>query len=180
MGKLDDLRKAVSAIAPTLGMALGGPLGGIAGGFVAKAVGKPLETDPSAMAEAITTSSDPSIVLQLKQAEDDFQEFVKTNDLNLKALDVQDRSGARTMQISMKSAMPGIMAGFVTLGFFALLLILTRRDVPAGSKEVLDTMVGVLGTAWVAIVNFYFGSSAGSALKDDALTEHLKSTTSAK
>jgi hypothetical protein len=48
------------------------------------------------------------------------------------------------------------------------------HPVPDGSQQVLYAMVGVLGTAWVAVINYYFGSSAGSAAKTDALVQQIQ------
>jgi hypothetical protein len=34
-------------------------------------------------------------------------------------------------------------------------------------------LIGTLGTAWTSVMGFYFGSSAGSKQKTDALTASL-------
>lgn len=41
----------------------------------------------------------------------------------------------------------------------------------AGSLAVLNTLTGVLGTAFVSIMTFYFGSSKGSKDKDDTISQ---------
>jgi hypothetical protein len=39
------------------------------------------------------------------------------------------------------------------------------------ASEPLLVMLGSLGTAWVAVVNYWFGSSAGSDRKTDLLAK---------
>jgi len=38
--------------------------------------------------------------------------------------------------------------------------------VPLANKDILNIMIGVLGTAWISIIGFYFGNSQGSQQKD--------------
>ena len=83
---------------------------------------------------------------------------------------------ARSMQVSVKSTLPPLLALTVSVGFFGLLYLLIFRTVPEGSQQVLYAMVGVLGAAWTAIVNYYFGSSQGTADKTEALTQIAKTT----
>jgi hypothetical protein len=43
-----------------------------------------------------------------------------------------------------------------TLGFFLFLRMIILRDVPAGAKQTIDILVGILGTCWVSIINYFF------------------------
>ena len=47
----------------------------------------------------------------------------------------------------------------------------------AGSLAVLNTLTGVLGTAFVGVVQFYFGSSKGSKDKDDTISQMATTAT---
>lgn len=45
------------------------------------------------------------------------------------------------------------------------------RAADPASLAVLNTLTGVLGTAFVAVVQFFFGSSKGSKDKDDTISQ---------
>lgn len=62
-----------------------------------------------------------------------------------------------------------LLAIGITTGFFAVLILLLLRPEPASG--VATTLLGALGAAWVAVIGFYFGSSAGSQLKTRLLAE---------
>jgi hypothetical protein len=66
-----------------------------------------------------------------------------------------------------------ILAYALTAGFFILLFMFIFFQVPAGSKDVLQIMLGILGTAWIAVITYYFGSSSGSKAKEKYI-ENLK------
>jgi hypothetical protein len=55
----------------------------------------------------------------------------------------------------------------VTIGFFAILVGLMTDNVT--KSDALLLMLGSLGTAWTAIVSFYFGSSANSEKQTEML-----------
>lgn len=58
------------------------------------------------------------------------------------------------------------MALLVMSGFFAVLAVLIVREVPAGNKEALLIMLGVLASSYKDVVGFQWGSSYGSQAKD--------------
>src|SRR5574337_305073 len=128
---------------------LGGPLGSLA----ANAVGEAL--------------------LKLQQAEQEFSATMARlgfeNAQHLEEIAAKDRDSARAREISVRDWTPKALAVAVTLGFFALLALLLFRSVPSQSQSLLNVMVGSLGTAWIGIVTYYFGSSAGSARKTEML-----------
>jgi len=167
-----DWKNLVKSIAPTIGTALGGPLWGMAGLALAKVLGVPDESahDDTTLAEAVQGAS-PDQLLALKKADQDFalqmQELGFKNIEALESLAAGDRASAREREVVVKDWTPRILAYGVTVGFFGLLSFMLRREVPAGSTDVLNVMVGSLGTAWISIVSYYFGSSAGSARKTE-------------
>jgi hypothetical protein len=73
------------------------------------------------------------------------------------------------MAIQTKDWMPKVLGLAVTIGFFGLMVFMMKWDVPAANKDMLNIMLGALGGSWVSIIAYYFGSSAGSAKKNDLI-----------
>lgn len=63
------------------------------------------------------------------------------------------------------------LAIMVTLGFFAIIGAWMYQP-PQGdgaSIAVLNTLTGMMGTAFAGVVSYFFGSSSGSKEKDDTI-----------
>ena len=56
--------------------------------------------------------------------------------------------------------------------FLAAVIALFLVEPKAGAKEPLLLLIGSLSAAFGAVVNFWFGSSSGSARKDELLAKH--------
>lgn len=173
-----DLKKAVSTIAPTLATMLGGPLAGTAVSALAAAFG----LDPGKSSEADITNAmqaggmTPEIAAQVRAADQRHAEALRQQDIDvakinadheaaMTASDAADRDSARRREMSVRDVTPPLLAAGITLGFFGVLATLMLTAPPAGSRDVLNIMLGSLGTAWAGVVAYYFGSSAGSARK---------------
>ena len=62
----------------------------------------------------------------------------------------------------------GALAFIVMAGFFVILyLLITSKLEPSGMRDALLIMVGNLAGMATAIISYYFGSSSGSARKDE-------------
>lgn len=101
-------------------------------------------------------------------------EFKAQLEIQYAQLDAADRASARARQMAVKDWIPSALALLVTFGFFGILGAMLKWDVPSDNKPVLFAMVGSLGTAWVAIVGYYFGSSSGSAAKSETIDRLMK------
>ena len=169
MSLLDQFGPLLGQIAPTIATALGGPLAGIAVKTLSSVLlgheGGTEEDISAAMA-----SASPDQLAALKKIDADFKAHMKELDIDLERIAAGDRDSARQMQTATKDWVPKVLAVVITLGFFGILIWMLLNGMPKTGTEALLMMLGALGTAWTGVVNFYYGSSAGSKQKTDALT----------
>jgi hypothetical protein len=157
-------------IAPTIATAMGGPLAGMAVSAISKAIG----VDPDKVSDLISNNKlSAEQIAQVKIAEIELQKQAQELGLNFEKLEVEDRKSARDMQSATRSRMPPILAGAVTIGFFAIMVLMFFNKVDSSNPAIL-MMLGSLGTAWTGIISYYFGSSAGSQAKTDILSRTAK------
>ena len=62
-----------------------------------------------------------------------------------------------------------MLAYIYTFGYFSFLGMAAFHGFEPSSKDLMNTLVGILSAAQIAIVQYYFGSSQGSAQKTDLL-----------
>lgn len=152
-------------VAPTIATALGGPLAGIAVTAVSKVLGIGDEETKQLLETGKMTAEQ---IAQVKVAEIELQKQAQALGLNFEQLAVDDRKSARAMQIETKSIMPGVLSCGITIGFFGI-LVAVMRDPAVATNQPLLIMLGSLGTAWIAVVNYWFGTTNGSQRKDQML-----------
>lgn len=154
----------LTQIAPGIATALGGPLAGLAVTVISKA----LSIDEKNVQSTIESGKlSAEQLTSLKLAEIELQKQARELGLNFEKLATDDRKSARDLQVATKSWIPGTLAIGVTLGFFGILIGLMTDHVT--KSDALLLMLGSLGTAWTAIVSFYFGSSANSEKQSEML-----------
>ena len=161
---MNDLLKT---IAPLLGTALGGPLGGAAAAFIADKLGLDSKTVKDVSEVLNSSKMNPDQVVQIKLAEIEFEKFCKTHEIDLAKLNVENTKDARDMQKQTRSHFPATLSALITVGFFGILTSMLVYEVKP--SEPLLIMLGALGAAFGAVVNFWLGSSNGSQRKDAML-----------
>jgi drug/metabolite transporter (DMT)-like permease len=62
-----------------------------------------------------------------------------------------------------------VLGALITVGFFVLLYLLLLSAVPEENKEILNIVVGALIGSFTSIVGYFYGSSLGSADKNELL-----------
>jgi hypothetical protein len=69
-----------------------------------------------------------------------------------------------------------ILGGLIVVGFFILLYLLVNSEVPEKNKDLLNLIVGALIGNFGLVVGYFYGSSAGSARKDEILQKKVGDT----
>lgn len=171
-----DWKNLVGTIAPWIGTALGGPLGGMAVNAVGDALGLSDKTE-----EAIKTAlsgATPEQMLAIKNADQAFQLQMQSlgfqNMKDMEAIAVNDRDSARKREEVVKDITPQILAYGLLLGFFGIIAFMLLYSVPAGSRDLLNILLGMLGTSVISVISYYFGSSAGSDAKTKIMAQNIK------
>ena len=159
--------------APTLATALGGPLAGMAVKTLSN-VFLGHENGSEEDVKAALEGASPETLAQLKQIDADFKARMKELDIDLERIAANDRDSARKMQMANQDWIPRVLALLITVGFFGILVWMLMKGMPQTGTEALLMMLGALGTAWTGVINFYYGSSAGSKEKNNLLASKDK------
>jgi hypothetical protein len=181
------LKNAISAAAPRLADLLDGPNAPIA----ISALGKGLLGDAQASVAEVAAAAKAASSLQIAAAEQDAQLRLRQNSIGSLAdlavnktrladdkVAAEDRANARVRQITLHDQTNTWLAYAVTGMFFVLIVLLLfapllKIDIESGLKDLLFTLLGVVATGWANIIGYYFGSSAGSAQKSQAINDAL-------
>ena len=169
---LGFFKKAMPFITTGLSLA-GGPAGNLAAGILGKVLKVDNPTVDSIQKTLQNLTLTPELQAQLAEAENQFKMQMQSmgyqHEDDLAKIAADDRASARQMQIQTKSWVTPALAVLITIGFFGLLGLMLYHVMPPGSEKLLDVMTGSLGTAWIMVVTYYFGSSASH----DSLTAQL-------
>ncbi|MBC7908586.1 MAG: hypothetical protein H7Y60_17795 [Rhodospirillaceae bacterium] len=147
-------------VAPTIAGMIGGPFAGMAVQAIETAFGLPATGDKDAALKAVANAT-PEQLQALKAEDNRHAEAMEELGVRRDQLGVEDRKSSRDMQVQTRSWVPGTLAIAMTFGFFGLLGWLVSHEPPQGSRDILNIMLGALGTGWAGMLSFYFGSSKG-------------------
>lgn len=171
--KWDNIKEIIGQSAPVLGGLLGGPVGASVGGLISTVLGT--ENNPEAVLSELKANAEA--VLKLKQIEVDHK--IKLEDLRLKeiGLILKDVENARTRQVQSEKATGKkdwnlyLLAWTIVVGYFGLITVLIDGNVPEDKTGVVYMLFGTLATAFGGVIQYFFGSSAGSKQKADHIRD---------
>jgi hypothetical protein len=173
MELLSKFGPLLGQIAPSIATALGGPLAGVAIKTLSNALFGHEDGTEQQISEAMTSAT-PDQLASIKKIDADFKVQMKSLDIDLERIAAGDRDSARKMQSETKDWTPKALAFIITFGFFGALVYILAFGIPQTGTEVILMMLGSLSTSWTGVTQFYYGSSAGSKAKTEALTSRDK------
>jgi hypothetical protein len=163
MAKWKDV---VRNVAPALGAALLGPQAGAAIGVLSeKFLGKKGGTEAE-LEERFTSGWRPEDELKLKELE---QTFTLDKVTAAEAIDAADRGSAREREKGMKDWTPQALAVGTFGAFFTLIFLMVSHAIPPANAQPITIFASILAGAVTQILNYYFGSSSGSAAARDVI-----------
>jgi len=147
---------------------------GLAAQTISGITGNKVEAHPDAIAAAVAGAT-PEQLMQFQLADKEIEAKMAAlgfqNVEELAQIAAADRADARQREITLRDRLPAYLSIFVTLGFFGVLFLAFVKGVNDQSRDLANIMIGTLGTAWVSVITYYFGSSAGSAQKSELLAK---------
>jgi hypothetical protein len=174
---MESILNLVRTVAPSIASAVGGPLAGIAVRTISEVLlGKPDGTE--AELEEAAAKATPEQLLALKKAEQEFTVRMRELDIDLERIGNSDRDSARDREVKTKDWMPRALA-IVIVGGFMLTVFLVLMGYVEGMKDPLmattvGTLIGFVSAKCEQVVAYYFGSSAGSKAKDEAMSNMVR------
>jgi len=170
-----DVGRMAANTAPILACVLTGPVGAIssaAGALLASFLGQ--EPEPQTVAKTLL---DPAALARVRELEE--QELSRllewqARQVELELANVQD---ARRREVELATVGHGLawsttaVALIVAVGFFVMLWSVLRQG---EVSEAALLLLGCLGTAFGAVINYYLGSSLGSAQKNRFMTGKVR------
>lgn len=179
--KWEDIAELVGGVAPIVGTALGGPAGGAVGSIIAKALG----VEDNADAVGMAVKADPSLIVRIKELEFEAHKLdveAKQKEKQAELDEVKeylaDVQSARNMQIeSLKQddlfskRYVYYLASFWSIVAMVYIFMITFMTIPEANVRFADTVLGfLLGTIIATVIQYFLGSSKGSADKTAQLS----------
>lgn len=156
--------RAIGATAPTIATALGGPLAGAPVTALSKAIFGDEGASEDAIGAALENAT-PEQLAALKRAEHEFEIAIRNAAVEEARVAASDRANARARQVDMRDWTPSALAALIIIGFLVVLGAMVSHRFPPGAETEFSIMLGALATMTAAVVNYFFGSSAGSKEK---------------
>jgi hypothetical protein len=167
----DKAKQILASVAPLLGTAIGGPFGTMAGTLLSQALGT--QPGDAKAAETALLAASPEILLQVKQADQNFAIRMEELGIQRESLVFQDIASARAREIAIKDNTPRNLA-YLVLSFAGVCIAATLAGWTKVDSALAGTLIGYLVAEARSALAYYFGSSQSSKSKDETLSEIAK------
>jgi len=158
------IKKTITGIAPQIAEALGGPLAGTAVETLSEVLfGKPDAAEDEI--DAVLETLSPQQIEAIRAADLAFEQMVSEAAIAQAKIAADDRADARFHQRTMEDKTASRLGALIIIGFFVVLAVMVTQRLPTGAETEFSIMLGALATMTAAVVNYFFGSSAGSKEK---------------
>ena len=177
-----DLKTALATIAPTIATMLGGPLAGSAVAALEGALGLAPGSGADAITKVVQTGMTPETIAAVRKADQEHTEKLRQMDIDvlklnadheaaLAQIDAGDRDSARKREIAIGGWTTPVLAWVVVgssiaLGGAVVAGFVTKDPTQA---TLVGTVLGYVFSEAKQVLAYHFGSSAGSARKDELL-----------
>ena len=156
---IKEIADAVAKFAPNIAGAIGGPFSAIAITLLENLFGVKSDQLPIAIA------SNPDSEVKLKELELKHGEtlaFYENSDYNLQINDNQDARKRETEIIKATGKFDWVQHACALIsvtGFFTVIFIVALTKLDQSDHDILYMLLGVLGSTFTQIYQYYFGSS---------------------
>lgn len=159
-------------IAPTAATLLGGPLAGMAVEAIGSALGVSDATKDKVVDLLQSGTMTAEQMTALKQAEADLALKVKQLDIDMEKVHAGDRASAREMAAKTGDIWtPRIIALVIFIVWSLVNWKLFNGTISGDMRELVARALGTLDATLMAVIYYYFGSSAGSKEKTSVMTK---------
>lgn len=157
-----ELAKTIAAKgAPLLGSVIAGAPGEYVGELVAKAFGGDIN-DPKTLMTAINADPDASTKLAQIEANEkvELERILVEGKTKEIQSDVENTANARDFNVKTHSYFPQFLSTLIVTGFFLCIYWIAFFKQESQDHDIMYMMLGIIGTSFGAVVNFWLGSSA--------------------
>lgn len=178
MPNLKDILKAGFPFL-SAGLGVAGPIGQMAANALGLALGlSKANPSPDDIQSALSKGMTPDQISALKDAEQKFQlqmqqlQFQHSEDLE--ALAEKDRESARNREIQVRDKTPRNLAYGVTVLCLSAELLVLFHGPGHTDPVVVGRILGMLDSALMLVLSYYYGSSRGSDDKNQIIKDLTK------
>lgn len=170
-----NLTDTLLRVAPTIAGLVGGPLGSMGVQALENVFGLTPGTgadtkgNPTPALESAILGMNPDQAIALAKIDAELKGKLIDAGISYENIAAGDRNSARQREMSVKDWTPRVIAFCVIGGFLGMAYGVLFKSMSADSA-LAGTVIGYLSAKAEQVVSYYFGSSAGSAKKDDTIT----------